>query len=289
MLNEEKSASGGEGQSTESQILQSVNPQTIPPQHNSSNFRSKLPWMLVIILLVLAGILGGYFILNQTKNNSQTPTPEPDQKACSQEAKLCPDGSSVGRTGLNCEFAECPATSASPSANADTSTWKTYSDNDFALSFKYPSALGDVILKPGPEGKLIGFSKNDGLILGAYIKPSSGSNDRGGTVLDFSGYAENKGKYYFNDWLDTSSEEIIPIKVIQADGNKILILNNDSFTKSKDAYEGYGLIGKNSTIALINLDTDKYSGIVFDNGADDKQPISQEEFLQILSTFKFTQ
>ena len=27
---------------------------------------------------------------------------------CAMEAKLCPDGSSVGRTGPNCEFAECP-------------------------------------------------------------------------------------------------------------------------------------------------------------------------------------
>jgi hypothetical protein len=28
--------------------------------------------------------------------------------ACTQEAKLCPDGSYVGRTGPNCEFAPCP-------------------------------------------------------------------------------------------------------------------------------------------------------------------------------------
>jgi len=28
--------------------------------------------------------------------------------ACTQEAKLCPDGSAVGRTGPNCEFAPCP-------------------------------------------------------------------------------------------------------------------------------------------------------------------------------------
>lgn len=29
-------------------------------------------------------------------------------KACTQEAKLCPDGSYVSRTGPNCEFAACP-------------------------------------------------------------------------------------------------------------------------------------------------------------------------------------
>jgi len=30
--------------------------------------------------------------------------------ACTMEAKLCPDGSSVGRTGPRCEFAVCPET-----------------------------------------------------------------------------------------------------------------------------------------------------------------------------------
>lgn len=34
--------------------------------------------------------------------------PTPTSKACTLEAKLCPDGSSVGRTGPNCEFAPCP-------------------------------------------------------------------------------------------------------------------------------------------------------------------------------------
>lgn len=33
--------------------------------------------------------------------------------ACTQEAKLCPDGTAVGRTGPNCEFSECPTLSGS--------------------------------------------------------------------------------------------------------------------------------------------------------------------------------
>jgi len=32
-----------------------------------------------------------------------------DVQACTQEARVCPDGSSVGRSGPNCEFAKCPA------------------------------------------------------------------------------------------------------------------------------------------------------------------------------------
>jgi hypothetical protein len=41
---------------------------------------------------------------------SPSPSPSPSAKpvACTLEAKICPDGSSVGRTGPNCEFAPCP-------------------------------------------------------------------------------------------------------------------------------------------------------------------------------------
>ena len=49
---------------------------------------------------------------------------------CTQEAKLCPDGSYVGRTGLNCAFAACPtgvsvggSAGASVSGSADSSSF----------------------------------------------------------------------------------------------------------------------------------------------------------------------
>lgn len=38
-----------------------------------------------------------------------SPGPVPvTPKACTDEAKICPDGSAVGRTGPNCEFSPCP-------------------------------------------------------------------------------------------------------------------------------------------------------------------------------------
>lgn len=39
-------------------------------------------------------------------SNEQSST---EQKACTQEAKICPDGTAVARKGPNCEFAPCPA------------------------------------------------------------------------------------------------------------------------------------------------------------------------------------
>jgi hypothetical protein len=36
------------------------------------------------------------------------PLPEGGMRMCTMEAKICPDGTGVGRTGANCEFAPCP-------------------------------------------------------------------------------------------------------------------------------------------------------------------------------------
>jgi hypothetical protein len=48
----------------------------------------------------------------QTSQSGSGNTGEPSspggQKQCTMEAKLCPDGTSVGKTGPNCEFAPCP-------------------------------------------------------------------------------------------------------------------------------------------------------------------------------------
>lgn len=60
---------------------------------------------LVIIGVVAVTVLIGFWVVNTRMVNA------PDEKACTQEAKLCPDGSAVGRTGPNCEFAACPTAS----------------------------------------------------------------------------------------------------------------------------------------------------------------------------------
>lgn len=59
--------------------------------------------LIGVLLVVLIGI--GAFVYRST---IERPTFNPSViHACTQEAKLCPDGTSVGRTGPNCEFAAC--------------------------------------------------------------------------------------------------------------------------------------------------------------------------------------
>jgi len=49
-----------------------------------------------------------------TPSPTPSPSPSPSPVACTTEAKICPDGSAVGRTGPDCEFAPCPSAAPSP-------------------------------------------------------------------------------------------------------------------------------------------------------------------------------
>lgn len=92
------------------------------------------------IIIVLA-LLGGATYLYGKKSVT-------GPVACTMEAKLCPDGSSVGRTGPNCEFATCPGTSPVSPDNSfttkpapvvdETANWKTYTDKDYGFEIRYP-------------------------------------------------------------------------------------------------------------------------------------------------------
>jgi len=66
------------------------------------------------------------------------------QIACTQEAKLCPDGSYVGRTGPKCEFAVCPQPSPEATAGkagGSNDLWKTMTDSKTGITFQYPETL----------------------------------------------------------------------------------------------------------------------------------------------------
>lgn len=83
--------------------------------------KNKTAIWIVIILLLLIGI---YFYFMRTKDTTNTIVANP--VACTTEAKLCSDGSSVSRSGPDCAFTACPTpivvtppTAAEPAYPAD--------------------------------------------------------------------------------------------------------------------------------------------------------------------------
>ncbi len=62
--------------------------------------RNKKVTVIIIAIIVLTVWFFARFIINEQKNEGPV--------ACTMEAKLCSDGSYVGRSGPKCEFASCP-------------------------------------------------------------------------------------------------------------------------------------------------------------------------------------
>lgn len=70
------------------------------------------------IILITAIVIGGIFYW-QNQKISEVDNKQPEQKACTMEAKLCDDGTYVSRTGPNCEFTPCPTNNNQQTATDD--------------------------------------------------------------------------------------------------------------------------------------------------------------------------
>jgi hypothetical protein len=126
---------------------------------------------MIVAVVVVAGLVTVYYktdlMVNHNANHAM---------ACTMEAKICPDGSTVGRVAPNCDFAPCPvvngnsnttgtfntggnknaATNVNSGVNVNavvntnvsvntntvvdpTAGWKTYTNTTYGYSFKYPA------------------------------------------------------------------------------------------------------------------------------------------------------
>lgn len=71
--------------------------------------------LTIFFILVILALGGLYFMYRKDSNPLIL-----EQVACTMEAKICPDGTAVGRSGPNCEFAACPTPTTSAPAESDT-------------------------------------------------------------------------------------------------------------------------------------------------------------------------
>ena len=131
----------------------------------------------IMVVIVIGLVAVSAYLLGQQNNkqsNDVTVKRENSQNkkmvACPMDAKVCPDGSSVGRSGANCEFEACPNSSPDKGNNTKNVTenninnskkngskiesvdalWNRYTNYDLGFTIKFPKKtnLGGVSYAP---------------------------------------------------------------------------------------------------------------------------------------------
>lgn len=130
-----------------------------------------------IVLLIIVGVVG-FIYRNEMEHRFQTPnvgTGMPGAQggqACTDEAKVCPDGSAVGRTGPNCSFAPCALPNVEIPVASST------------IGFVLPSGYSADENALGAEPTLIA----------AFVKPSSTQSPNTIMIREYSTPAGETGE-----------------------------------------------------------------------------------------------
>ena len=87
-------------QSNKINFLHGSDIQTSLPEMSNNHLPK---WSIILVIVISTIVIGliGYFCYQNYFNSDES-------VVCTMEAKICPDGSSVGRVPPSCEFAECP-------------------------------------------------------------------------------------------------------------------------------------------------------------------------------------
>ncbi len=146
------------------------------------NNKGIVPILIILIIVGVLAVTGGtyYFLVKKT----------PKPVGCTMEAKICPDGSAVGRTGPKCEFAECPT------VKDETVDWKTYANEEYGYKIKYPKEYYVY------DYSYDGSQHPEEVEIQSFPRPKEGGySGIGGTGCQTSIYV-SKEYSSFQDWVD---------------------------------------------------------------------------------------
>lgn len=227
--------------------------------------------VITIVFLVVARINEDSWICSEGKwirhGSPSSAMPEtlcPGAVACTLDARICPDGSAVGRQGPDCEFAPCPggeATSTEPVGMANT----VYQDSKIGLEFQYPKEWPTPVMMAGVYTGGYPQTTSDWCLAIGPIYGDYYGNEGYPIYLtgfyDVNNYAESLKALKNNELISNIEERMI-------NGNRAIVFNESGIVDFTNAL----IFGSAQKIKLnYNGNSDLASG-----------------FEKILETFKFT-
>jgi len=146
---------------------------------------TRLPSIIAIGIIVFLGLAFSlFFLVGKNEVAYDNPTDiRNDLVGCPEDAKICPDGSSVARIPPSCEFSKCPQSS-------DKDLLKTHSTDEFSVS--YPSGYTAI----EDENGVVTISNEKGSIkIGDYM-PIGSAGPHGSMVSEEEEEKFAKSKIY---------------------------------------------------------------------------------------------
>jgi len=222
-----------------------------------------------------------FYYCNQTDCGSLNEG-EINNIACAMEVKLCPDGSYVGRTGPNCEFAECPT------ANVDeTADWKIYTSPD-GFEIKYPPnwrpiSIGENGENPGGHFMITSLSAEEE----QYYRNELATYD--GIGGGFAHINTANGKAILIEFVDTTIFELKKYiggeqPFFEVSDFKYISQRNLEMYRFRAEYK-WEMSLDFDTVYVKKPSTGKYLSLSIERNNGDYE---KDIFNKMLSTFKFT-
>jgi len=238
---------------------------------------SLVVYFLFVVATILLAINPIYKVVSEIGNSQTT---------CTLEAKVCPDGSSVVRTGPKCEFAPCPSSQAPQGKPIDpTANWKTFKNSYGSFSLKLPEDMKAIGVGIGPPKA---EEANEVIICEGCDQSVDPSN----TPLIELRITELKDTVYKNTPPPEIARQNYESNIANKNNTKSVIRDFQEITFSGETAYTYALNSSGYS--------GKYEGFVMPSGTNKVTEIERNGFYylivhpenpvfdQILSTFKFT-
>lgn len=229
--------------------------------------------LYILIALIILGSLGGIYFF--VKQNNIPIKNEP--RTCTQDAKQCPDGSFVSRTGPNCEFSPCPTTKPTQD---ETANWKTYADKDKLIQFNYPD---DAKVTLGKVYSMLSRDDSDAITI---EKPYVNVDDQG-YIVDVV-IKDNPQNIPTKTIIDNYLAEVE--KSCSPPGCALPQKVRSTFKEySNGVVDGYtfSIGGETDSVMVVQVKNNKTYIFRVSNGNGYATEQGIKVFNQILSTFKF--